>query len=181
QRLRVQGPEVGVVDLAQAVIAQVHGSGKLNSLTGFSVPILPRQIQGSQGGVNGCSQVTEEIQLICELLRQFVNDSCTIKVYDMDYADIISLLKSAEHATPKIEDMTSLTQAGQFIKTRSPEFNPNQYGQKNLKGVLIATGIFEIRELSHKNGNGKTVLYRTKPLSSSREYYVFPVTQDEKP
>ncbi|MFZ1641233.1 MAG: AAA family ATPase, partial [Candidatus Contendobacter sp.] len=37
-------------DLAQAVIAQVHGSGKLNSLTGFSVPILPRQIQGSQGG-----------------------------------------------------------------------------------------------------------------------------------
>ncbi len=34
QRLRVQGPDVGVIDLAQAVIAQVHEGGKLISVTG---------------------------------------------------------------------------------------------------------------------------------------------------
>ena len=123
-------------------------------------------------------QVTEEIHMLCELLKWFAKGSCT--VYDRDYTDIISLFQSAEQAIPKIEDMTSLAQAGNFIKAKNPEFDLKRYGQKNLKGVLIATGMFEIRELSHKNGNGKTVLYKTKPLSSSCEYYVFPVTQDEQ-
>ncbi|MFO1430933.1 MAG: OST-HTH/LOTUS domain-containing protein [Candidatus Competibacteraceae bacterium] len=116
--------------------------------------------------------IAEEIQPLCKLLDSFLEKACTIKVYDRDYIEIINLLKLAEHNTPKIESMTSLARAGKFIKTKAPEFNPKQYGQKTLKAILLATGMFEIRELVHKNG--KTVLYRTKPSSKNSEYYVFP-------
>ncbi|MFO1423939.1 MAG: OST-HTH/LOTUS domain-containing protein [Candidatus Competibacteraceae bacterium] len=113
-------------------------------------------------------QVTGEIQQLCELLSQFAEGRCT--VYDRDYTDIIDLLQSAEQALPKIKGMTSLSQAGQFIKTKNPNFNPNLYERKNLKSILIDLDLFEILEIPHKNGNAKTVLYRTKPLSSSCEY-----------
>lgn len=120
-------------------------------------------------------QIAGEIQPLCELLWPFVKDSCVVEIYDRDYTEIISLLQSAEQATPKTEGMTSLARAGAFIKTKNPQFNPKQYGQKTLKAILIATRMFEIHELPHENGNGKTVLYRTKPLSSNSEHYIFPI------
>jgi hypothetical protein len=75
---------------------------------------------------------------------------------------IVKLLRLAELKTEKINDMTSLSLAGQFIKNQSPECTPKKYGIKTLKGILKASGLFEIKE-NQKNTKGNLlVLYKSK-------------------
>jgi hypothetical protein len=73
---------------------------------------------------------------------------------------IVKLLRLAETNTDKIGDMTSLTRAGEFIKSQDPECTPKKYGIKTLKGVLKVSGLFEIID----SQNGVCVLYKSKVL-----------------
>lgn len=77
---------------------------------------------------------------------------------------IVKLLRLAEAELykSKIDNLTLLSSAGQFIKAQNPECTPKKYGIKTLKGVLIISGLFEIFENQDDELNGKTVLYRSK-------------------
>ncbi|YAG11464.1 HTH OST-type domain-containing protein [Nostoc sp. DSM 114161] len=71
---------------------------------------------------------------------------------------IVKLLRLAESNTEKIGGMTSLATAGKFIKSQDPDCTPKKYGIKTLKGVLKASGLFEITE----NKNHVLILYKSK-------------------
>lgn len=75
---------------------------------------------------------------------------------------IVKLLRLAELHTDKIGDMTLLARAGQFIKNQDPECTPEKYGIKSLKGVLKASGLFEVVESQDGKQNGISVLYKSK-------------------
>jgi uncharacterized protein YqfB (UPF0267 family) len=75
---------------------------------------------------------------------------------------IVKLLRLAELNTDKIDDMTLLARAGQFIKNQDPECTPEKYGIKTLKGVLKASGLFEVAESQDGKQNGISVLYKSK-------------------
>lgn len=72
---------------------------------------------------------------------------------------IVKLLCLAELNTEKIGVMTSLTRAGEFIKKQDPDCIPKRYGIKTLKGVLKASGLFEVIE--SQNGESSSVLYKS--------------------
>ena len=75
---------------------------------------------------------------------------------------IVKLLRLAELHTDKIDDMTLLARARQFIKSQEPECTPEKYGIKSLKGVLKASGLFEVVESQDGKQNGISVLYKSK-------------------
>ncbi|MBE9036993.1 OST-HTH/LOTUS domain-containing protein [aff. Roholtiella sp. LEGE 12411] len=75
---------------------------------------------------------------------------------------IVKLLRLAETNTDKIGDMTLLARAGEFIKSQDSECTPKQYGIKTLKGVLKASGLFEITESQVSEQNSVFILYKSK-------------------
>ncbi|WP_229498978.1 OST-HTH/LOTUS domain-containing protein [Nostoc mirabile] len=75
---------------------------------------------------------------------------------------IVKLLRLAETNTDKIGDMTLLARAGKFIKSQDPECTPNKYGIKTLKGILKASGLFEITETQDREQNSMFILYKSK-------------------
>ncbi|PSB04271.1 hypothetical protein [Merismopedia glauca] len=75
---------------------------------------------------------------------------------------IVELLRLAEIHTVKINNMTSLNLAEQFIKNQAPECTPKKYGIKTLKGVLKASGLFEIIETKKNEKGSISILYRSK-------------------
>lgn len=75
---------------------------------------------------------------------------------------IVKLLRLAETNTDKIGDMTSLARAGEFIKSQDSECTPKKYGIKTLKGILKASGLFEITESQDSQQNSIFILYKSK-------------------
>ena len=75
---------------------------------------------------------------------------------------IVKLLRLAETNIDKTGDMTSLARAGVFIKSQDPECTPNKYGINTLKGVLKASGLFEITEIQNSQNNSTFILYKSK-------------------
>lgn len=69
---------------------------------------------------------------------------------------IVKLLRLAEQHTERVDGMTLLSRAGNFIKSRSPDLIVRAYGLKTLKEVLIASDLFHV-ELSDDG----TVSYRS--------------------
>ncbi|MEH2000267.1 MAG: hypothetical protein V7L00_16210 [Nostoc sp.] len=58
--------------------------------------------------------------------------------------------------------MTLLARAEKFIKSQGPECMPNKYGIKTLKGILKASGLFEITEPQYREQNSVFILYKSK-------------------
>ncbi|PHM05889.1 OST-HTH/LOTUS domain-containing protein, partial [Nostoc sp. 'Peltigera malacea cyanobiont' DB3992] len=75
---------------------------------------------------------------------------------------IVKLLRLAETNTDKTADMTSLARAGKFIKNQDPKCTPKKYGINTLKGVLKASGLFEITESQDTRKNSTFILYKSK-------------------
>ncbi|UKO97655.1 OST-HTH/LOTUS domain-containing protein [Nostoc sp. UHCC 0870] len=75
---------------------------------------------------------------------------------------IVNLLQLAEINIATRNNMTPLAKAGEFIKKIDPECTPKRYGIKNLKGVLKASGLFEVREM--QNSQQSIILYKSKKL-----------------
>jgi hypothetical protein len=75
---------------------------------------------------------------------------------------IVKLLQLAELNTDKINDMTDLAKAGQFIKSQDPECTPKKYGLKTLKGILKVSKLFKICESQNSKQNQISVLYKSK-------------------
>lgn len=73
---------------------------------------------------------------------------------------IVKLLRKAELNTYKVDGMTSLARAGEFIKKEDPECTPKKYGIKTLKGILKVSGVFEVSQ--HIQPNSTNILYRSK-------------------
>jgi len=98
----------------------------------------------------------------------------SVVVHPANYVDLVSLFKAAEASAPKIDGMTPLSWAGDFIR-KSPRFRPEQLGEKKLAAFLIGTDMFEVRAVENESGTGHTVLYRSRPWSGQPEYHLFPV------
>lgn len=57
---------------------------------------------------------------------------------------IVKLLRLAEQHTAKIEGLTLLSNAGNFIKSKAPELAAKAYGMKTLKEILLVSGLFDV-------------------------------------
>lgn len=108
------------------------------------------------------------IELLYKRLKaDIISDVEYINLFDpsettWENTRIVKLLRLAELHTDKIGDMTWLARAGQFIKNQDPECTPEKYGIKTLKGVLKASGLFEVVESQDGKQNGRSVLYKSK-------------------
>ncbi|PHK45265.1 hypothetical protein VF13_17370 [Nostoc linckia z16] len=76
--------------------------------------------------------------------------------------EIVKLLRLAEINIEKIDGMILLARAGEFIKLQNPTCTPKKYGIKTLKGVLKASGLFEISERQNPDQNSVFLLYKSK-------------------
>jgi hypothetical protein len=72
---------------------------------------------------------------------------------------IVQLLQRAESETEQVNGMTSLANAGRFIRQQSPDVSKEEYGFKTLKQILIASGLFTMKV----GQDGTTVLYKSLP------------------
>ena len=70
---------------------------------------------------------------------------------------IVRLLQLAEIHTEKRNGFTLLARAGEFIKAKSPDVSPEEYGIRTLKDLLRLSGMFEIAVET----DGTTVSYRS--------------------
>ena len=75
---------------------------------------------------------------------------------------VVHLLKLAESNTDKVDDMTLLSRAGNFIKNEAPDVTPKEYGLKTLTEILVASGIFEVESRQGNGQNGRVILYKSK-------------------
>lgn len=75
---------------------------------------------------------------------------------------IVKLLRLAELKTDKIDDMTVLAKAGQFIKSQDSDCTPKKYGIKTLKGILKVSGLFEIIDNQDDEQKEVFILYKSK-------------------
>ncbi len=108
------------------------------------------------------------IELLYKRLKaDIISDVEYINLFDpsettWENTRIVKLLRLAELHTDKIGDMTLLARAGQFIKNQDSECTPEKYGIKTLKGVLTASGLFEVIESQDGKQNGISILYKSK-------------------
>lgn len=57
---------------------------------------------------------------------------------------VAKLLRLAERHTSPVDGMTFLSRAGEFIKNQAPDLCVRDYGLRNLKEILVTTGLFHV-------------------------------------
>jgi hypothetical protein len=72
---------------------------------------------------------------------------------------IVKLLRLAEKERTSIDGLTLLSRAGAFIKRRAPDLNVKDYGLRNLKEILITSGLFHVFA-----SNDGTIAYRANDV-----------------
>lgn len=60
------------------------------------------------------------------------------------WARIVKLLRLAEQHTAKVEGLTLLSNAGNFIKRKAPDLAVKAYGMRTLKEILLVSGLFDV-------------------------------------
>jgi hypothetical protein len=75
---------------------------------------------------------------------------------------VVKMLQLAELHTEKVDDMTLLARAGDFIKSQTPDVTPKEYGLKTLTEILVASGQFDVQLRQSNDQNSNVVLYKSK-------------------
>lgn len=116
-----------------------------------------------------------DLALLLAVLSEYAERrKLVVFVHKADYRRVIELLKEAEVKSPKVEGLTHLSWAGSYIRKSEPGFKPEQVGEKNLAGVLQATGLFEVFKRQYEGSSAFQLLYRSIPLAAQTEHHFFP-------
>jgi hypothetical protein len=75
---------------------------------------------------------------------------------------IVKLLKAAEEGSAKVDGMTPLASAGDYIRRQSPDLRYKEYGFAKLQDIIIASELFDVEEKPSSQGAAMTVLYKSR-------------------
>ena len=79
-----------------------------------------------------------------------------------DKGHLANLFRNAIDAFSDDDGWAQLGSVGSNVGKQSPEFDPRNYGYRKLKDLVVAMGLFEVREDSAGPGHAKSIYIRVK-------------------
>jgi hypothetical protein len=125
---------------------------------------------------------SDDFELLYKLTKAYVL-SYTEWINQIDPSDtdwpntrIVKLLQLAEIHTdkvkalvqldrtrmPRIKNLTQLSRAGKFVRSKDQEITPKLYGLKTFKHVLLVSGMFDVYEAPSPDKRSTIVVYKSK-------------------
>lgn len=119
--------------------------------------------------MKGAPEADEELAKACAALKQQL--PATVEYVDLadprethwSTTRIVRALQEAESRTEPVNGMTSLSRAGDFLRSLDADLNSQAYGVSQLKRILMLSGVFDIVEHRPHDTAEPVTLYRSKP------------------